>query len=95
MSKEIKREYPYTAWVLLPSFKPVQVTLVEKNPYSFGDWDRTETGKAYYTKDLHTTKAEAITDGQRQIAKAESDLTKRRANLDKKIVALMKASKEN
>lgn len=87
-----KRKYPYQAWMLQPSFKPVEVTVTESAyAHSYTDWDVLSTGKPVHINLLHPTKAAAIAAGREAVAKAEADLVKRRQNLDKKIAQLDKA----
>lgn len=92
----MKRKYPRQAWMLMPSFKPVEVTVIAKayTLIGYSDFDRLSSGKPVHFERLHRTQAEAIAAGREQVAKAEADLLKRRANLDKKIKALDKAEKE-
>lgn len=86
----MKRNYPYTAWVLTPAFLVKEVTLCER---SFGsdEWDKTAEGKAYHVNDLHPTKSAAISAGRQQIIKQADDLKKKRENLAKKASNLDKA----
>lgn len=87
-----KRTYPYQAWMLQPSFKPVEVTITKcAYAHSYSDWDELSTGRALHINFLHPTKAAAIAAGRAAVAKAEADLVKRRQNLDKKIAQLNKA----
>lgn len=88
MSNE-KRVYPRQAWILMPSFKPKEVTVVKQ--YYNKDWDKLESGKLVNVVDLHATKAAAITAGREAVIKTQADIAKRQINLDKKVVALNKA----
>lgn len=91
----MKRKYPRQAWMLQPSFKPVEVTVVKRPyPHSYPDLDELSTGKTEHIESLYPTKAAAIAAGREAVAKAEADLLKRRANLDKKIKSLDKAETE-
>lgn len=95
MSKEIKRKYPYKAWVLQPSFKPVEVTLVKSAyTHSYTDWDETDKGKSIHIQLLHPSKAAAIAAGRQQLIAQADDLAKRKERLDKRCAALDKAEKE-
>lgn len=90
----MKREYPRQAWVLLPSFKPEEVTVTgPSHPYStmFEDWEATSKGKGYHLKSLFESKAAAIENGREQIEKQRADLAKRQNTLNKRIAALDKA----
>lgn len=85
-------EYPTTAWVLQPSFKPVKVELVKRKfSLSSPEYHATVTGKPYNENDLFASKQDAIAAGRAEIEKMEADLAKRRTNLDKRIAALDKA----
>ena len=91
-----KRQYPRQAWMLLPSFKPKELTIVEhyRNWGSGMDWDRAEGGKTYNVDKLFGTKADAITAGRDLIEKARADIAKRQETMNKRIAALDKAEKE-
>jgi len=85
-------EYPATAWVLQPSFKPVEVTLTRRlHEHGYQGWHATAKGQPHHQDKLHATKHEAITVGRAQVATLEADLVKRRASLNKRIAALDKA----
>ncbi len=89
-----KRQYPRQAWVLQPSFKPKEVTIVR--PYSsasWDEWDVAEGGKSYHKDSLFPTMAEAIAYGREQVEKQRADIAKRQATLEKRIAALDKAEK--
>jgi hypothetical protein len=91
MSTE-KRKYPYNAWMLQPSFKPVEVRVVKRAYlHSYHEYDELESGKTVHINNLYPTKAAAIAYGRQQVEKTEADLVKRRENLNKKIAALNKA----
>lgn len=88
-----KRQYPRQAWVLLPSFKPKEVTITK--PYgsmsSVEDWDMADSGKSYHKDSLFPSMAEAISHGRDQVEKLKADLAKRQDTLNKRIAALDKA----
>jgi len=88
-----KRQYPRQAWVLLPSFKPKEITIV--NPYRTGqgeeDWDVAEGGKFYHKDHLFPSMSAAIAYGRAQVEKQAADIEKRQAMLDKRTAALDKA----
>lgn len=89
-----ERTYPYTAWVLQPSFKPKEVELV-KHYTSFGGTDygdETASKKVYRLDEIFASKADAIAEGWRRVEKQQSDLEKRQESLDKKKAALTKSS---
>lgn len=89
------RSYPYKAWALTPSFKPVEVELV--NCYGHG-WqsidygDLTATGKFYAIEKLHASKALAIAAGWAAVEAQQAKLDKMSITLGKKRAALNKAA---
>ena len=92
-----ERTYPYKAWALMPSFKPVEVELVK----SYGrwscdaDWDRASNGKAYNAEhDLYHSKAEAIAAGRKKLDEQRADIAKRLERINKRAAALDKAERE-
>lgn len=87
-----KRQYPFSAWVLMPSFKPVEIEFVSSswNP----EWSRTESGKRVHCKDHWHTKAEAIAVGRQRIADKEAALQKSLEKLAKYRSALDKAENQ-
>ena len=86
--------YPYKAWILQPSFKPVEVTFT--NPYvsySYPDYgDLTDSGKIVVRQDIYESKESAISAGREKIVKQQSDLDKKQENIHKKHAALNKAA---
>lgn len=91
------RNYPRQAWVLLPSFKPQEVTVTapaHPNSTMFEDWECTSKGKDYHIDNLHPTLAAAIAHGRAQVEKLQADIAKRQATVNKRIAALEKAQKE-
>lgn len=81
--------FPYTAWVLMPSFRPAEVTFVKTR---FGEWHATESGKSYHPSEIHQTKAAAIAWGLADLAKQQAAIDKMQKNLDKRRAVLKKAS---
>lgn len=90
------RTYPYTAWTLKPSFKPVQVTLVRAyaSLQYQNTWDVSESGRFYSIEELFPTKQAAIDAGWERIHEQEASLSKRQASIYKKREALAKAAEE-
>lgn len=87
-----KRNYPYKAWVLMPSFTPKQVELVSRAyEHSYPEYDTTATGKDYHVVDLHATKEAAIAEGRARLADQVADLEKRAERIEKRKAALDKA----
>ncbi len=82
--------FPYTAWVLMPSFKPVEVTFVEEK---WASWHATAQGKRYHANNIHPTKAAAIAWGLADLARQQATIDKKQENLNKRRAALEKASK--
>lgn len=87
-----KREYPFTAWTLQPSFKPVQVELIRDTWYK--GTHCTSKGAYKHDDDLFHTKREAIEEGHVRLAAQEADLAKRAEKIAKKRAALDKAERE-
>lgn len=93
-----KRTYPYRAWALNPSFKPIEVEIVR--PYStswslYAHLDVTEKGKAYSAeRDLFPTKQAAIDAGRKKIDEQRADIAKRIERINKRASALDKAERE-
>ncbi len=88
--------FPYAAWVLMPSFKPVEVTFVGfyyESPL-YGSWHETDDGRSYHTGKIHQSKAAAIAWGLADLAKQQAAIDKKQQNLNKRRAALDKASKE-
>lgn len=92
-----KRIYPRKVWVLMPSFKPVEIEVVK--PYGarasqdFGDL--TEKGKHYPVAAMHETKAEAIQVGRWEVERLRAGIAKRTETMNKRIAALDKAERNN
>lgn len=81
--------YPYTAWTLQPSFKPVEVQIVRNY---HGTWEQTDSGKTIMAAALFPTKEAAIADGWKRVEEMQAALDKRTENLRKKRAALNKAA---
>jgi hypothetical protein len=90
------RTYPYAAWVLKPSFRPAQVTLVrEYDSCQYANtWDVAESGKLYALSELFPTKESAIVAGWERVHDQEAKLTKQLESLQKKREQLTKAAKD-
>jgi len=89
-----KRSYPYKAWTLMPSFKPVEVELVGNYDSSLGyqHMDVTAKGKIYFVgQNLWPSKEAAIAAGRDQLKAQQADLDKRQERLNKRTSALDKA----
>lgn len=86
-----KRQYPRSAWVLMPSFKPKEVTIVEPaypGSTMFPDYDKDSGGKSHHVTKLFPSQGAAIAHGREQIVALQADIEKRQATLKKRIAAL-------
>lgn len=93
-----KRTYPYKAWTLQPSFKPIEVELTAPawpNSTVYPDWDTTTKGKHYHINGLFPSKEEAIAHGWKEIERIQADLDKRNETLRKKRAVLNQAAGKN
>lgn len=91
----MERTYPYSAWVLQPSFKPKEVTFVRHSTNWNGSEDygcETQSGKCYQRSQIHPTKAAAIAFGREEVKRMQGDLDKKQASLNKKTESLDKAT---
>lgn len=85
-------EFPYTGWILQPSFKPVEVKFIEeyglflKRP----EFHVSESGKVFHTSGIYKTKSEAISSGYELLEKQQAALEKKQANLNKRKAVLDK-----
>lgn len=86
-----EQDFPRPGWVLQPSFKPKEVTLIEVCGYDKNHIE-TGSGKWYHKSDVYTTKAEAIQAGWARVRKQQEDLNKKQVSLNKKQEALRKAA---
>ena len=87
-------KFPYTGWVLMPSFKPAEVILVEQHMEWTGNiWVRAESGTLYKQGKVFGSKEDAIQYGFEDLAKQQAALDKKQANIHKRRAALEKAQK--
>ena len=90
------RLYPRQTWILMPSFRPSEITIVKPahpNSSMFREWDTSDKGKDYHVDSLHPSKEVAIAAGREQVKKLEADIAKRQETLRKRVAALDKADK--
>ena len=90
----VPRDYPYAGWVLLPSFKPTEVTFVSAYK-SFGNedyGDNSQGGKLYARSEIFPSKTAAILEGHARLRKQQADLDKKQTNINKRRAALEKAA---
>lgn len=80
-----ERTYPRKVWVLLPSFRPIEVEVVKRygSSYSYDYGDLSDKGKLYSVPDMHESEAAAIKAGATR-------LKEQRARLEKQLTALAK-----
>lgn len=88
--------FPYSGWVLMPSFKAKQEWFVQAyGDYSSkNDWHITGTGKNIHIGDIYSSKQAAIAAGRTLLFKQQADLDKKQANINKRQAALEKAAGE-
>ena len=85
--------YAYKAWILMPSFKPMEVEFV-KQYEAFGGQDYgdlTTKGKIMRRDEIYATKSEAIKIGYERLEKSRAQIAKLQLGHDKKLAALKKA----
>lgn len=95
-----ERTYPYKAWALLPSFKPVEVELTARLNESW-DYGKKASGTAldgeprlFHIDSLSLTKAAAIEVGRKRVATMQANLDKTQKNINNRSRALDKASEQ-
>lgn len=86
------RTYPCKGWILMPSFKPVEVEFVEKYK-SLGDdyGDMTAKQKIVRRDEIFNTKEAALDGGHARLERHRAQIAKLQAGHDKKLAALKKA----
>lgn len=85
------KTYPYKAWILQPSFKPVEVEFVSEYRYANNKWGVLASGKHVNESSIYTSTHDAICSGRALLQKQQDDLNKKLANIDKRHRALDKA----
>ena len=87
-----ERTYPYQGWVLMPSFKPKEVTLTSRYGYASQDYgDLTDSSKLYALSDIFPDKASAIAAGWERLREQQVKLDKVQGNINKRSANLKKA----
>ena len=88
--------FPYTGWVLMPSFKPKQEQFVKAygDYTNKNDWHITDNGKSVHITEIYGSKPDAINAGGKQLIAQQAALDKKQANINKRRVALEKAAGE-
>lgn len=79
MNKECT--YPYTAFVLTPSMKVKEVTIVGTGWHA--TFQNTENGETYHLSHVHSTREAAIAAGHAQLDAHAKRLEEQAATLDK------------
>lgn len=88
----MERSYPYKAWILMPSFKPVEVEFVEQYKSFSEDYgDLTNKRKVVRRDEIFPTKQDAINGGHLRLRRHRAQIAKLQAGHDKKLEALKKA----
>lgn len=81
-----RTNFPYRAFVLTPTFKIKQVTVVEEAWYR--DYYQTDSGKSYYINYLYRSKPAALAAGRKTIEEQRARLAKSQAAIDKRAANL-------
>lgn len=84
--------YPFTAWRLLPSFKPVEVELVKGEKWFDVQWSEDASGKSFRNSDLFGSKELAIKEGRSRLQEQQVAIDKKQANINKRLAVLDKAA---
>lgn len=87
-----KRQYPFKAWTLQPSFKPVEIELVHDSWYA--EHHTTSKGQLKHEANIFHTKQEAIAEGRARLDEQEAKLNKSLEKVAKKRAALDKAERQ-
>lgn len=88
----MNRSYPYKAWILMPSFKPVEVEFVRNYETFGGDYgDVKDGGKIVRRDEIYPSKDAAISGAHERLAKHRAQIAKLQLGHDKKLAALKKA----
>lgn len=87
--------YPYTGWVLMPSYKPKEETFVKGTPASWrGAYDTTDSDKSYCLDSIYSSKEAAIAAGHAKLDEQREKLKRMQERIDKRQAALDKAAAE-
>jgi len=90
----MERSYPYKAWILMPSFKPVEVEFVQEyRSFSESYGDVTDKGKIVRKDEIFASKEAAISAGHARLVKHRAQIAKLQLGHDKKLEVLKKAEK--
>lgn len=86
-----EKEYPFKAWVLMPSFAPKEIELVEGSATVAG-YHITASNKYYHESQLFESKRAAIANGWSRIDELQAALEKRAESISKKKSSLTRHS---
>lgn len=84
-----RTDYPFTAWMLTPGYRPKEVTITES--YWMSGYLKRDTGSCIRRENLFDTRAECVTDGFRRLEEAEARIEKQKASNAKRRATLEKA----
>jgi len=88
----MSKQYPYTGWILMPSYKPKEETFVKGTPISWhGAYDTTDSDKNYCLDAIYPSKEAAIAAGHLKLDEQRAKLIKAQERIDKRRAALTKA----
>lgn len=91
----MSKQYPYTGWILMPSYKPKQETFVrEANFFNRDLYGVTEAGKYVSSGEIYASKADAIAAGHAKLDEQREKLKKMQERIDKRQAALANAAAE-
>ncbi|MGE8446614.1 MAG: hypothetical protein ACN6O1_10385 [Comamonas sp.] len=83
--------FPYTGWVLMPSYKPKPEQFVK----SFRATHHvTDKGKYVHLSEIYVSMTQAINAGTKHLSEQQAALDKKQANINKRRAALEKAAGE-
>lgn len=89
-------KFPYAGWVLMPSFKPKEITFVRQYETRWGTkkptYHQPESGKEYHVDDIYKSKTDAIRVGHKRLNEQQEALDKKQLNLNKRRAVLEKAA---
>jgi hypothetical protein len=88
------KKYPYTAWRLMPSFKPAEVVITNSaRHYWHGTVEVDGKGKQYKPGEIHASREAVIEYGNSKLDAQMIALAKQVATINKHRVALEKDAK--
>ena len=88
-----QKTHPYTAWRLLPSFKPTQVVIAREYSANHPYWLVTDTGRILGVTEVFDTHADAIAAGRAKLEVMSDQYRAMGVSIYKKTQALDAAEK--